>query len=358
MISFLFVVIILLLVVGFACLAAVKLQLFKTPKNRNFVTAKDKGIAKVAGVLAAVSALLLVLVPQSIHTVEAGKVAVVKELGEAKEVRSAGTYFDFWITRKYVYYDATVQNLAISANAYSKDAQTMSIDMTVQYKINPEQAIDIATKYGSLDTLSNRIESVSIERTKSILSSYSAMEIIENRASISPEVESMIQSTISDQYFVTIVASVLTNIDFSDAFEATVENKMIAEQEVLTAEYEKEKAIIAAEQQLEVAKLQAQAVVAEAQAKAQAVELTAQAQAQAIAYKSVEVARMLGFTILTQTTEEGVVYEIDFTGRSAEEIGLISEYLKYVEYLDSWNGELPSTLVSGENGTSIILPNA
>ncbi len=38
-----------------------------------------------------------------------------------------------------------------------------------------------------------------------------------------------------------IVAVVITNIDFSDAFEATVEDKMIAEQQQLKAEFEKKK---------------------------------------------------------------------------------------------------------------------
>ena len=31
----------------------------------------------------------------------------------------------------------------------------------------------------------------------------------------------------------------------------------------------------------------------------------------------------------------------DFTGKSAEEIKLISEYLKYMEYLAKWDGKLP-----------------
>ncbi len=335
----------------------VKTQVFKHVKLRRTLTSGDKMFVKIASVIAGVFGLLLLAVPASIHTVEAGTVAVVKVLGEAKYIRTAGTYFDFWVTNNYIYYDATVQNLDIKTTAYSKDAQTMDINMTVQYKINPEQSIDIATKYGSLETLSNRIESVSIERSKSHLSSFSAMEIIENRSSISPAVEALIQETISDQYYVTIVASVVTNIDFSDAFETTVENKMIAEQEVLTAQYEKEKAIIAAEQALEVAKLQAQAVLAEAQAEADAKEMIAQAEAKAISYKSVEVARMLGFNIIETSTEEGVVYEIDFTGKTDAEIRVISDYLKYVEYLSSWNGELPDTVVTDSSGASLLIPS-
>ena len=56
----------------------------------------------VLGVVIAIIGLLgMVIVPSSWHTVEAGEIAVVKHLGEAKNVRTAGTYFDFWVTEKY-----------------------------------------------------------------------------------------------------------------------------------------------------------------------------------------------------------------------------------------------------------------
>lgn len=307
-----------------------------------------------------VVALVFLIVPFSIRTVKAGEVAVVKHLGEAREIKTAGTYFDFWVTEKYDIYDATVQNLTIDTPAYSKDAQTMELDMTVQFQIDTSKAIEIVNKYGALETLSNRISSVSIEKTKAILTKYSAMEIIENRSSLSPEVEETIKAAIDENYCVNIVAVVLTNIDFSDAFEATVENKMIAEQEKLKAEYEKETAIVNAEKELEVAKLNAQAKLAQAEADAEAQIKIAQAEAKAIKLKSIEIARSLGFNIniLDYNDENGepaVDYEIDFSGKSADEIALIVDYLKYAEYLSKWDGKLPNVMTEGSS--SVILPS-
>ena len=120
-------------------------------------------------------------------------------------------------------------------------------------------------------------------------------------------------------------------------------------------EYEKETAIVNAEKELEVAKLQAQAKIEKAKADAEAQIEIARAEAQAVKLKSVEVARALGFAITeTEVTDEkGVVtsveYEIDFEGKTAEEIKLITEYLKYIEYLSKWNGELPETYFSSED---------
>ena len=315
----------------------------------------------VLGVVIVVIGLIgIILVPPSFHTVEAGQVAVVKHLGEAKKVRTAGTYFDFWITETYEYYDAKVQNMDIKTQAYSKDAQTMNISMNVQYRIDENKVIDIANQYGTIALLANRIESIATEKTKATLSSYSAMNIIETRSTISPLVEETIKSAVDEEYCVEIVAVVLTNIDFSEAFEKTVEDKMIAEQEKLKAEYEKATAIVNAEKELEVAKLEAQAKIEKAKADAQAQIEVARAEAESVKLKSVEVARALGFNINETEIKdsEGIVtaieYQIDFEGKSAEEIQLITEYLKYIEYLAKWDGKLPQVMTG--DSASIMIP--
>ena len=327
----------------FAAVAGFGVAVYFSARKR-----KNKTYSLIGGIVGGVFALLLLLIPSSFHTVQAGEVAVVKHLGKAENVRTAGTYFDFWLTETYEIYDAKVQNLEISAQAYSKDAQTMDISMTVQYQINATKVIEIANKYGTNTVLENRIQSIATEKAKSNLSSYSAMEIIEKRSSMSPQVEALIKETVDDEYCVDIVAVVLTNIDFSDAFEQTVEDKMIAEQEKLKAQYEKETAIINAEKELEVAKLAAEAQIEVSRAEARALQL-----------KSVEVARALGFTILEKEVKDendvvtSVEYTIDFTGKSADEVKLITEYLKYIEYLSKWDGKLPS-VVTGDSATVMI----
>lgn len=321
---------------------------------------KGKKLSLPGVAIALVALICFGLIPGSFHTVEAGEIAVVKHLGEATHVRTAGTYFDFWLTNTYEIYDAKVQNMDIRTQAYSKDAQTMTIAMNVQYKIDESKVIQIANQYGTIDLLANRIESIATEKAKATLSSYSAMNIIETRSTISPLVEETIKNAVNEEYCIEIVAVVLTNIDFSDAFEKTVEDKMIAEQEKLKAEYEKETAIVNAEKELEVAKLEAQAKLEKAKADAEAQIEVAKAEAESVKLKSVEVARALGFNILeTEITDgEGVVtaieYEIDFEGKTPEEIKLITEYLKYIEYLAKWNGELPE-VVAGDSA-SIMIP--
>lgn len=323
----------------------------------------DAGKKGIGGLLVALGIIFLgvfIVVPFSFHQVETGEVAVVKHLGEAKEVRDAGLHYDFWMTKKYDKYDAKVQNMEVQTMAYSKDAQTMDVAMTVQYQIGQDNALDIAKHYGSLEVLSSRIQSITIEKTKSVLSSYSAMTIIETRSTVSPQVEQAIKDAVTNDYYVDIVTVVLTNIDFSDAFEQTVENKMIAEQEKLKAEYEKETAIVNAEKELEVAKLAAQAKIESAKADAQAQLEIARAEALAIQLKSIEVARTLGFkideVIITdeETGDTSIEYTIDFEGKTTEEIKVITDYLQYLEYLAKWDGKLPTVLTDGS--ATVVIP--
>lgn len=359
---------------------------------------QKKKINTIAGVALVASSLLALLIPSSFHQVEAGEVAVVKTLGKVNGIRMPGTYFDFYLFNDYIYFDTTIQKLEIRTSSYSSDAQTMDIEMTVQYKIDPTKAEDILTEYISLDSLSQRIEKVADDNAKSILSKYTAMKIIETRASISPEVQEAVKLAIDEKYYATVTAVNLTNIDFTDEFEKSVEDKVIAEQQ-------KEAAITKAEQELEVAKLTAQAKIVEAEGNAESQKIIARASAEAMALKIVELAKSTGFNvnetylkkvettvinkesqkqISSKTTEEetnvkpeesvnfvedettlttitttiaqtnySIVYDETHT---KEDLKIVLEFVKYLEYLEKWNGELP-TVVAGDKGVDIIIPS-
>lgn len=359
---------------------------------------QKKKINTIAGVALVASSLLTLLIPSSFHQVEAGEVAVVKTLGKVNGIRMPGTYFDFYLFNDYIYFDTTIQKLEIRTSSYSSDAQTMDIEMTVQYKIDPTKAENILTEYISLDSLSQRIEKVADDNAKSILSKYTAMKIIETRASISPEVQEAVKLAIDEKYYATVTAVNLTNIDFTDEFEKSVEDKVIAEQQ-------KEAAITKAEQELEVAKLTAQAKIVEAEGNAESQKIIARASAEAMALKIVELAKSTGFNvnetylkkvettvinkesqkqISSKTTEEetnvkpeesvnfvedettlttitttiaqtnySIVYDETHT---KDDLKIVLEFVKYLEYLEKWNGELP-TVVAGDKGVDIIIPS-
>lgn len=362
--------------------------------------ANSKEEHKLSNILVAISVILcvvmlglLVCVPGSFHQVDTGTVAVVRSLGNIKGTHSAGTYYDFYMTNKYEVYDAKVQQDKITTMAYSKDGQTMELEIFLQYQIQTENVVKIATEYGNLEALQARLETVAIEKTKAVMSSAEAMTIIKDRALYSAQVSATVRDGISEDYYVSIKDVVLTNIDFTDEFEKSVENKVIAEQEkqaaITKAEADKQTAITKAEAELEVAKLDAQKKIEQSRGDADAKKIVAQATAEAATYKIIELAEVIGYQVdvqyiysVTTRDDEGTVvavveqafadkqsetedivyigaeYIIDITsGPGADNFGkLVEDYLEYLAYLEVWNGELPE-VVAGDDALSIIVPN-
>ena len=332
---------------------------------------KGKGGLVVGIVGTIVSLGMVITIPGSFHQVETGTVAVVRHLGTIKQVRTAGTYFDFYMVNKYETYDAKVQQVGVDTLAYSKDGQTMGLEIFLQYQIQTENVISIATEYGSLEALQARIETQTIEKTKAVMSSAEAMTIIQNRATFSNDVSDAVRAGISDDYYVNVRDVVLTNIDFTDEFEKSIEDKVIAEQE-------KQASITRAEAELEVAKLEAQKKIEESKGDAESQKILAQASAEAATYKIIELARVIGYPVnesyiysvngvdteyaAKQAESDTVIYlatkyVIDTTSGPGEAQFkvLVEDYLKYLAYLEQWNGELPQ-VVAGDDAVSILVP--
>ena len=58
-------------------------------------------------------------------------------------------------------------------------------------------------------------------------------------------------------------------------------------------------------------------------------------------------------TVTDEDGVESIEYTIDFTGKSAKEVELITEYIKYADYLSKWDGKLP-TVMAGDSATVMI----
>ena len=307
----------------------------------------QKALPRTLAILSLVGVALFATIPGSFHQVETGTVAVVRNLGKIKGTRGPGTYFDFYMVNSYEVYDTKVQQDKITTSAYSKDGQTMVLEA--------------------------RIETVTIEKTKAVMSSAEAMTIIQNRSQFSNSVSASVREGISDDYYVNVKDVVLTNIDFTNEFERSVEDKVIAEQE-------KQAAITRAEAELEVAKLEAQKKIEEARGNAEAQKIIAQASAEAATYNIVELAKTVGYTVnetylysvegverefaAKQAESEttiylGTKYVIDLTSGPGQDQFkvLVEDYLKYLAYLEKWDGKLPD-VVSGDDALSIIVPNS
>lgn len=220
--------------------------------------------------------LIIVLVIGGIRVVDETEVGVVKTFGEISGTVDSGLNFINPLTQKVTMYDLRVHVRESSFASYTKDAQPLTAAIEYQYALNPAFAEDVARKYGSYEILETKLSNIVEERAKIVFAHYSAMPLLENRSNLSTEVAEEVK-TIENLFHVTFTSVVVKDIDFSDAFEASVEAKMTAEQAALKAEQDKKTAIIQAEQKKEVAAITAEAAIAQAKGEAEALEITRQA---------------------------------------------------------------------------------
>lgn len=237
-----------------------------------------KSITRVKWIatLGALVILIIVLVIGGVRVVDVTEVGVVKTFGEISGTIDSGLNFINPLTQKVTMYDLRVHVRESSFASYTKDAQPLTASIEYQYALNPAFAEDVAREYGSYEILETKLGNVIEEKAKIVFAHYSAMPLLENRSNLSTEVAEEVK-TIEDLFHVTFTSVVVKDIDFSDAFEASVEAKMTAEQAALKAEQDKKTAIIQAEQKKEVAAITAEAAIAQAKGEAEALEITRQA---------------------------------------------------------------------------------
>jgi prohibitin 1 len=168
-----------------------------------------------------------------------------------------------------------------SIRARTKDGQEVYIDASVIYAINPANVIEL-----HIDWQDRFQDEVVRPLARGIIrdtaSQYGVEEIVSTkRVELEENVTNELTSKLAENDLV-LVDFVLRDIHFSDEYAAAVEQKQIAEQQALQAQFVVEQKKQEAEQARQVAQGQADAAVIQAQGAAQARVIEAQAEAQAL----------------------------------------------------------------------------
>lgn len=128
----------------------------------------------------------------------------------------------------------------------SKDLQIINnIIINVNYQIDNTKAVSLYKNVG------NNYEDVVItpaiqESVKSIISQYTAEELVTKRSEIANAITDNLNQKLNS-YGINILSTAIKNFDFSAEYNAAIEKKAVAEQNVLTAQQELEKTKIDAE---------------------------------------------------------------------------------------------------------------
>jgi len=263
---------------------------------------------RLIGIIGAVFVGLIALfvLGGSFYTVDQGERGVILRNGAVVGTAEPGLGFKFPIID-------TVKEVNVQTQAriyenvlvYSRDQQNAALQISVNYRIATDQVEQIYSEFGGREGIVNRLIDRQVpEEVKNVFGKFNAVTAIQERERLSREVQEAVQKAVTSPLL--IVDSVqIENIDFSDAYEQSIEQRMLAEVEVQKVQ-----------QNAQREKVQAEILVIQAKAEADAKKLQGDAEA----------------------------HSINARGRALAQNPALVELIQ----AEKWDGKLPTTMVPGQ----------
>jgi regulator of protease activity HflC (stomatin/prohibitin superfamily) len=214
-------------------------------------------------------------------------------------------------------------------NSYSYDQQPADLKISVTLRAAPEKVADLYAKFGSVQTAVNQVVSPVVnQQVKVVFGRYTAVKAIQERGQLNSAIKDAITSTLKDDPMIIIESVQLENIEFSQTYLHSIEQRMLAEVEVQKLQQNAEREKVQAQITVTQATAKANAVRAEAQANAEATRLNGEAKASNI-----------------KVTGEAEASAIEARGKA---LGNNPNLVTLVQ-AERWNGVLPTTMVPGSS---------
>lgn len=272
----------------------------------NFSTEKKpEGNGKGFGVLVLIGViivLVLILLFNSFSVVNEGFIGVKYQFGKIVDSNlSAGLNFHIPFVEEIEQVDTREQIYSVTTDAYTSDTQTVNtLALKVNYYYDGTQLSEIIRTIGISNVETKLLVPNVAKIAKDEIGKVQAEKLVQNRSDVQNSIYVELKETLAPQGII-VTAFAIENLSFDDAFEQSIQAKVIAAQDALkmqnkTAEKEEE-----AKQQ-----------VIAAQAAADSQKIKADAEAYAI-----------------QVVQEQIAQSPDYI-----------EYLK----ISNWNGVLPQAI--------------
>lgn len=258
------------------------------------------------------------------YTVDQGERGVVLRNGAMVATADPGLHFKTPWFESVVYIPVTQQvtywtgssNAYAAMQAYSQDQQPADMQVTVSWHIPSDQVQKVYSEYGSIDNLQSRlIARRAPQDVKTVFGKYTAVSVIQDRSKFNADVQAAIEAGVQGP--VQIDSVQVENINFSSAYEKSVEAAMQARVEVQRLQQQQQQQEVQAKITVIQAQAAADARLAQAKAEAQAVQIKGEAEAAAIKARGDALKDNPNLVELTQA--------------------------------EKWDGHLPATMVPGSS---------
>lgn len=272
-------------------------QNFSTNKSDE----KKPNVVKIT-LIAVIVAAAVILVFNCFSVVDEGYIGVKYQFGKIVDSSlSAGLNFHIPFIEEIKPVDIREQIYSVQTNAYTSDTQTVdNLSLKLNYCYDPTQLSDIIRSTG-IDNVETKLLVPNVAKiSKNEIGKVRAEDLVQSRSEIQDSIYEVLKDTLAPNGIV-VTAFAIENLDFDDAFEQSIQAKVIAAQDAL--------------------KMQNKTVEREEEARQKVIAAQAEADSQKI-------------------KAEAEAYAIEVV---QEQLAKSPNYIDYLK-INNWNGELPQAI--------------
>lgn len=215
--------------------------------------------------ISAVVLLVIVLLMNPFTTIKSQQVGIITHWGAVGGTVGEGLHIINPFTTDVVKMDIAIQKETADSGAASKDLQSVTTQVSLNYKLDSSKIVDIYRAYEN-DHINRIIQPAIQEAVKSATAKYTAEELITKREEVKGVIYIDLKNRLATNNIIATEV-LITNFDFSPSFNQAVEAKVKAEQDALASKnkleqtkYEAEQKVVSATAEAESIRIQAEAV--------------------------------------------------------------------------------------------------
>lgn len=203
--------------------------------------------------------IILILFFGFFYTVHAGEKGILLTWGKPDSVpKDPGLHFKLPIIQSVVKFDVKTQKYEAKASAASKDLQTVTTDVAVNFHLQEGSVVEMYKTVG-INYQDKLIQPAVQESVKAVTAGYTAEELITHRQIVKDAIDTALRDRLI-KYNIVVETISITNFDFSESFNQAIEAKVTAEQNALAAKNKLEQVKYEAEQRITQATAEATAI--------------------------------------------------------------------------------------------------
>jgi len=226
--------------------------------------------SKKSALTVAIAVFALIVVLSCFTYVPVGSTGVVKNFGAPSGATlSNGLRFKVPFVQSVEMVDNKIQKLEVSARAVSSDLQDVSSVIAVNFRVTPTASVSIVKDIGAQAYVDRILSPAVQESVKSATAKYTAEGLITERAKVGAEIAQGLEEKVSS-YGIIVQEFNIVNFDFSEAFTRAIEEKQVAQQDLIRVRTEEEQRVVKAEAAAKAAEAEARAILVRAEAQAEA----------------------------------------------------------------------------------------